>query len=415
MSTNRDKTSKKRVLIVCQHYWPESFRINDICDFLVENDCDIEVLCGIPNYPSGKFFEGYSFFKNRRQIHNGVKIRRALEIPRGSNTNFRIFINYISFPFFSLFHIPRLLTKKYDKIFVFTYSPVMMAIAGIIVGKLRRTEITLYALDLWPENLYSVLKINNRFLRWLVRSISHWHYRQADKILAGSEKMKRQLLGRTSIGDKNIIVLPQACEKIFEKQVHDKKLAARFSKGFNAVFTGNMSPAQSFGTIIAAAQKLKAEGINDINWIIVGDGMSRQSIEQEVKEAGLEEDFHFEGLKPQADIPRYTGIADVLVGGLVKSDMLEATLPAKVTSYIAAGRPMAMYLDGEGRDLINDLAKGGFAGPTEDADVLAENIKKIYDMTPKERDAMGKRARDYHFKHLERNVIYNKLCSFIFD
>lgn len=413
MSANAAK--KPKVLIVCQHFWPESFRINDICDYLVERGCEVEVLCGIPNYPSGKFVDGYSYFKNRRQVHNGVKIRRALEIPRGSNTNFRIFLNYISFPFFSLFHVPRLLTKKYDKIFVFTYSPVMMAVAGIIVGKLRKTEITLYALDLWPENLYSVLKVNNRFLRWLVRSISHWHYRQADKILAGSEKMQQQLLDRTDIDEEKVIVLPQACEKIFEKQVHDKKLAARFNKGFNAVFTGNISPAQSFGTIISAAQKLKTEGVNDINWIIVGDGMSRQLIEEDVKKAGLEKDFHFEGFKPQEDIPRYTGIADVLVGGLIKSDLLEATLPAKVTSYIAAGRPMAMYLDGEGRNLVNDLAKSGFAGPAEDAHALAMNIKKIYKMSGKERDLMGKRARDYHFKHLERKVIYDKLYNFIFN
>lgn len=408
------KVKKQKVLVVCQHFWPESFRVNDICDFLVEKGCEVDVLCGIPNYPSGHFFDGYSYFKNRRQVHNGVNIRRAFELPRGNNTNFRIFLNYISFPIASLFHVPRLLTRKYDKIFVFTYSPIMMGLAGIIVGKIKRTEVILYALDLWPENLFSVLKVKNRFLSWLAKVVSYWHYRNSDKILAGSEKMKQQLIARTS-ADKKIIVLPQACEKIFEKQVHDKKLADRFRKGFNIVFTGNMSPAQSLGTIVAAAKKLKDDGIKDINWIIVGDGMSRASFEQQVKRAGLDKDFYFEGLKPQQDIPRYTGIADALIGGLVKSDMLEATLPAKVTAYIAAGRPMVMYLDGEGRELINNFAKGGYAGPAEDANALANNIKKVYALSDEERAAMGKRARDYHFKYLERNVIYDKLYNFMFD
>ncbi|MGZ6005792.1 MAG: glycosyltransferase family 4 protein, partial [Candidatus Saccharimonadales bacterium] len=181
---------KNKMLVVCQHFWPEAFRINDICDYLLDRNCEIEVLCGIPNYPKGQFFEGYSYFKNRKQIHNGIEVRRALEIPRGSNTNLRIFLNYISFPWASLFHLPRLLTKKYDKIFIYQLSPVMMSIAGIIVGKLKRTETTMYVLDLWPENLFSVLDIKNRFLRALITKISHWHYRHVDKLVVLSEKMK---------------------------------------------------------------------------------------------------------------------------------------------------------------------------------------------------------------------------------
>ena len=74
-----------------------------------------------------------------------------------------------------------------------------------------------------------------------------------------------------------------------------------------------------------------------------------------------------------------------------------------------------MYLDGEARDLINNLSKSGYAGPTEDADALAENIRKVYKLSGKQRDEMGARARAYHFKYLERNVTYNKLYNFIFD
>lgn len=406
---------KDKVLVVCQHFWPESFRVNDICEYLVERDCDVDVLCGLPNYPSGKFVDGYSYFKKRKETHNGVNIRRAFEIPRGSNTNLRIFLNYISFPIASLFHVPRLATRKYDKIFVFTYSPIMMAIAGILVGKIRRAEITLYALDLWPENLFSVLNVRSRLLRRIAEAVSHWHYRQADKILVLSETMRKRLIEVTGIAEDKIIILPQACEKIYEQDIHDKKLASRFKNGFNVVFTGNISPAQSFDTIIEAAKQLKDEGISDINWIIVGDGMSRKWLEDEVKKAGLGQSFYFEGQKPITDIPRYTGIADVLLGALVKSDLLEATIPAKVTSYLASGRPMVLAMDGEARELVNKRAKCGYAGPTKDAQAMAENIKKIYRLSKKERDAMGARGRAYHFKHLERNLILNKLYNFMFD
>ncbi len=403
-----------KVLVVCQHFWPEAFRINDVCDFLVDKGCDIEVLCGLPNYPSGKFPEGYGYFKNRRQTHNGVRVRRAFEIPRGNNTNIRIFLNYVSFPFSSLFHIPRLLTKRFDKIFIYQLSPVIMSIAGIVVGKLKRTETTMYVLDLWPENLYSVLHIKSSFLRAIARSVSHWHYRHVDKLVVLSEKMKAQMLEITGKPKADIIVLPQACEKIYEAEYHDDNLRKRFSEGFNIVYAGNISPAQSFETVIDAAVSLKNKGLQDINWIIVGDGMSRKWLETEVAKAGLQDSFYFEGQKPVEDVPKYTDTADVLIGCLVKSDLLEATIPAKVMSYFASGKPMVLAMDGEVQEMVNKTIQCGFAGPTGDAAALAENIRKVHDMPITERQKMGERSRAYHFAHFERNLILNKLYDFIF-
>lgn len=405
---------KKKVLIVCQHFWPESFRINDISSYLAENDCEIDVLCGIPNYPAGQFFKGYSAFHNRKQRHNGINIKRAFEIPRGSNTNIRIFLNYVSFPIASLFHVPRLLTKKYDKIFIYQLSPVMMSIAGIIVGKLKKTETTMYVLDLWPENLFSVLDIKNSFLRNMITRVSHWHYNKVDKLVVLSEKMKSRLIDVTRISKDRIIVLPQACEKIYETDVLDKKLENKFKDGFNILFAGNISPAQSFETVIEAAKKLKAEGITDINWIIVGDGMSRKWLEGEVRKSQLSERFYFEGQKPIEDIPKYTTVSDLLIGCLVKSELLEATIPAKVMSYLAAGKPMVLAMDGEVQTLINDMTKSGYVGPTGDSDALAENIKKIYFLSSQERKKMGDYGRKYHFEHFERNMILGKLYNFIF-
>jgi colanic acid biosynthesis glycosyl transferase WcaI len=403
----------KKILIVCQHFWPETFRINDISEFLVnEKNCEVEVLCGIPNYPKGTFYDGYSYTKNRKQIHNGVHIRRTFEIPRGNNTNVKIFLNYVSFPIASLFHIPRLLFGKYDKILIYQLSPVMMSIAGIIVGKLKRIETTMYVLDLWPENLFSVIPIKNRVLKRLLTNISHWHYKRVDKVVALSKKMKKRLQEIT--GRDNVTILPQACEKIYEEIMHDTRLRIKYKHGFNVLFTGNISPAQSFETMLDAAQKLRSEGLA-INWIIVGDGMSRKWLEGEVKNRKLSDTFFFEGQHPIESIPKYTDIADVLVGCLVKSELLEATIPAKVLSYIAAGKPIVLAMDGEAQTLINNTIKCGYAGPAGDEDALYKNMKNLYDTSEIERKEMGERARRYHFKHFERNIVLNKLYDFIFD
>lgn len=402
-------------MIIGQHFWPESFRVNDIADFFVEQGSEVDVLCGLPNYPKGEFTEGYGYFGKRHEVHNSIQISRVFEIKRGGNSRHRIFFNYISYPFFSLFHIPKLLFRHYDHIFIYQLSPVMMALPGIILGKLKRIPTTMYVLDLWPENLYSVLPITSKVLRKIASAHSHWYYRNVDQLIALSDRMRDRLAAISGKKPESIAVIPQACEAIYEQKLSDQALRRRFADTFNIVFTGNISPAQSFDTMLDAAELLVQEGFKDIRWIIVGEGMSRKDIEMEVSKRHLNEYFIFEGQKPIDDMPKYADIADVLVGCLVKSDLLEATVPAKVMSYIAMGKPIVLAMDGEVQKLINDTIRCGFTGETGNAQLLAINIQKAYDLTPAEQIRMGEKATGYYYKHFERNLILRRLYGFIFD
>jgi glycosyltransferase involved in cell wall biosynthesis len=287
----------------------------------------------------------------------------------------------------------------------------MMSFAGIVVAKLKRIPSTMYVLDLWPENLYSVLPIRNRFLRWVARAVSHWHYRRVDQLIALSETMKDKLFAITK--NPHIAVIPQAAEKIYEQKASDPKLRKRFADTFNVVFTGNISPAQDPETMVAAAEILYRKGLKDIRWIIVGDGMSRKSMEQSVKDRGLAGIFSLEGQKPIEDMPKYGDIADVLVGCLVKSELLEATIPAKVMSYIAMSKPIVLAMDGEVQDLISYTIKCGYAGAASDATLLSANIQKLYNLGPAKRDAMGDNARKYHKKYFSREVILGGITSLL--
>jgi len=403
----------KRILIVGQHFWPESFRINDIADYFVEQGCEVDVLCGLPNYPKGEFMEGYGYLGKRHELHNKVYIDRVLEIKRGNNSNFRIFLNYVSFPFFSLFHIPKLLVRRYDHVFIYQLSPVMMSVAGIVVGKLKHVPITMYVLDLWPENLYSVIPLKNKVLRTIAEKHSHWYYRKAGKLIALSERMREKLSQVSNKELQEILVLPQACEKIYEQRTHDEALRKRFSKTFNIVFTGNISPAQSFETMTEAARLLKEKGYKDMQWIIVGDGMSRKNVEKQVIKMGLSDIFVFEGQHPIDDMPKYADIADLFVGCLAKSELLESAIPAKVVSYLALEKPIVLAMDGEVQSLINNVVKCGFASAAENASALAANIEIIYSLPASERAKMGERAFEYYTTKLERSVLMKKLYSFI--
>lgn len=410
------KTNRtKRLLIVGQHYWPETFRVTDIAEGLVERGYEVHVLCGIPNYPAGKFFKGYGIFKKRRQEKNGVKIKRVLEIPRGSNSNLMIFLNYMAFPFFALFHIPRLLFTHYDKIVVYQLSPVFMAFPAIILAKLKRVKLFIYVCDFWPHSLFSIIKFKNKFIRKLMTSLSYWHYKKADGLIGVYKGIQERLVSRVGVDKNKTLYIPQAPEKIYETEAHDEHLQKRFKGKFNIVFAGNINPAQSFDTITQAVKLVYEKGHRDFNYIIIGEGMSKKWLVEEVKRLGIESQFTFEGLKPVEEIPKYQTIADSLIVALSKSSFFEYGIPAKINSYMASGKPMLAAINGEGKRLINEYSNCGICVDSGDAAGLAEAIIQMKTMSKKDRLAMGGRGKKYYLKHFEREVALTRFIEFVFN
>lgn len=405
---------KKRILIISQHFWPENFRISDIAAGFAENGIEVDVVCGIPNYPNGIVPKGYGLFKNKKQNFKGVNVYRTWEIVRKGNSNIRIFLNYISYPFFASFKVLGFLGKKYDAVFCYETSPVYMIFPAILYSKLKKVPLTTYVLDLWPENLYSVLKIQNSFLRALVKTTSHWHYKQCDKLIAMSPSLNETLVKITGKDGSKIATIPQYCEKFYEQDIHNPQLEEKYKDVFKIVYAGNISPAQNLEVAADAAVILKKQGINDIKFIIVGDGMSKNDIENYVKEREVCEYFDFLGSKPVTDMPMYHTLADALFAPLAKSDDLGLTIPAKVTSYMAGGKPVLTCIDGEGSFVI-EKANAGLTAPGGDSEKLRENIIRLYNMQVEERAKMGANARRYHFRHHSRDKVLWQLINFIFD
>ena len=93
----------KKILIVSQYFYPENFRVNDIATQLVQRGFDVTVLTGIPNYPSGKFFKGFSIFSTKKEIlYQGVKVIRLPIFARGKN-KISLSLNYLSYSSFSFY------------------------------------------------------------------------------------------------------------------------------------------------------------------------------------------------------------------------------------------------------------------------------------------------------------------------
>ena len=87
-----------KILVVCQYYYPEPFRINDICEELVNRGHKVTVVTGEPNYPDGEIYSGYENHKHSDEVLNGVTVHRCPIIPRKTGTANRL-LNYYSYPF----------------------------------------------------------------------------------------------------------------------------------------------------------------------------------------------------------------------------------------------------------------------------------------------------------------------------
>ncbi len=400
---------KKRILVVTQHFWPENFRINDIVEGFLADGLEVDVLCGLPNYPKGEWFDGYGPNGPFEELYKTAQVFRAKEVPRKGNTSVSIFLNYVSWPLNAAGNLDRL-PGGYDAVFCFNTSPVLMCWPAIRYARRHRIPLTNYVLDIWPENLYSVLPVKNKALRGIAQGVSDWLYKRCDRLIAMSEPLQRRLMQRTGKAADKVAVIPQYCEDFYAEPVRDETLHERFGGRFNLVFTGTFTPAQSLETVIEAVRLARDKGAGDLHLLLVGDGMSRTALQTRVHEAGADGYVTFYGSVPAADIPRFTELADALIVSLSDSPDLGLTVPAKVASYMAAGKPVLASMDGAGFDAVR--AAGGLSSPACDAGALADNLARLCAMDPDERAGMGLRAKEYYLAHYRRAQLLRKLEDF---
>ena len=404
--------SQKKILVVTQHFWPENFRINDIVEGFLQDGIAVDVLCGLPNYPKGEWFPGYSAAGPFEEEWHGARLYRCKEVPRRGNTSVNIFLNYVSWPWYAAHALHRL-PGGYDAVFCFNTSPVLMCWPAIRYAKKHHISFTNYVLDIWPENLYSVLNVKNKALRAIAQGVSDALYKKADRLIAMSEPLQQRLCQRTGMPPQKIAVIPQYCEDFYAVPQPDAALQAQFGGRFNLVFTGTFTPAQSLETVITAVQDARSRGADMLHLLLVGDGMSRAALEAKVKELHAEDAVTFYGSVPATDIPRFTALADALIVCLSDSPDLGLTVPAKVASYMAAGKPVLASMDGAGNAAV--AAAGGLSSPACDAAALADNLLALTRMDAAQRAAMGQSAKEYYLAHYRRGELLRKLEHFILE
>ena len=395
----------KRILICTNHFYPENFRVNDLAFSLAKEGYDVTVLTAIPDYPLGKYFDGYGILKKRYEIVNGVKVVRGFIIPRGSGGGVRLMLNYFSFLISSIFiSLWLALRHHYDGIFVHETSPVMIGIPAVIVKKLRKCPLYFWVLDLWPESLQAAGGINNKRILGLFSSLTKWIYKQSDKILISSKGFEKSILEKGDFKEK-LIYYPNWPDAITDsaEDVHIPQLP----KGFRIMFAGNIGEAQDFEHVMDCARILKEHQL--IHFIIIGDGRKMPWVKEYVDKYQLQETVHLLGRFPGSAMQAFYQKADVMLVSLKDVPIFNLTAPAKIQGYMAAGKYIVAMLNGEGPRIIQEADCGSSvaAGDSEGLAELILHLSKEDCQILSEKGKNGKVFQETYFT-LQRSLVVLK-------
>lgn len=363
----------KRIIVVTQYIFPENFKSNELVFEMAKRGYHVDVLTGIPNYPDGVYFKGYGLFRRRIEKKDGVNFYRCWQSPRGKNASgIGLGLNYITFvisaTLWVLFYF--LWKKKYDAIITHEPSPITQLIPACLLGIIRKIPVYSWIMDIWPDAMKnSVSPQLYKLAGPILTNITEWTYRHSDKLLITSKGFEALLCRNADYHDK-IIYYPNWSVDMSVNKIGF--VAPELPKGFRIMLAGNLGEAQNLDAIGECMKLLKEH--KEVKWIFVGDGSRKKWLNDFIEDNGLNETAFTLGRFPGSAMPAFFKEADAMLvtlrGGLIDLDM---TVPARVQSYMSAGKPI-LGMVGKGTIDIIEEGDCGFAVASGDYEALADVI-----------------------------------------
>ncbi|MBR5502771.1 MAG: glycosyltransferase family 4 protein [Oscillospiraceae bacterium] len=399
-----------KILVVSQYFWPEVFRINDICDGLTQRGHSVDVLTSLPNVPQGKFYEGYGWFRRGPKTHNGVNIERVGVVERSKSNKVMWALNCASFAINSLFHIPKLARRDYDAIFVFNNSPVTVIFPAMVMRWVKKIPNLVFVLDIWPESLYSLLdapRINKNTLFYKISfAVSRWLYKSADTLLISSKGFEQKLkdMGLTA----PMPYFPNYAEPVVREEGFSvsREQFGFADDDFVVGFAGGMGVAQGIDLIVQAANRIREE--QHIKYLFMGDGTEFLKIKKLVEDLDLQDRFVFTGWVAMPQLPAHMQLCDVMMMALKDNEVLNITVPAKLQTYMHERKPVLAFMNGAGAEAVTESGCG-VAVEAENIEQLADTILSLSKTEKAALAQMGENGHHYCSTAFEREQVLDLL------
>jgi len=398
------------VLIASQHFYPENFRINDIAHSLLASGCQVDVLTGKPNYPNGKIYSGYRWFRFELESWRNLDIYRVPIFPRRSGGAFNLILNYLSFILSGIILGPWMLRrKKYDIVFCYATSPFLQVIPALFIAKIKNAKLVVNVQDIWPDSLVATGYIRNKYILKIVEKIVIFLYKKSDLLLTQSNEFQFRI--RKLATDANTRYWPNSVDKSFLNPVVNElpKISILDDDKFNIIFTGNIGEAQAIDVILEMAIILR--DYDRIQILLFGQGGRWSCLRDKIAENNLKNIFLL-GSYPVETMPGIMRKASVLLVTLADKDIFSATIPNKVQAYMASGRPILAAINGEAATVISN-ANSGIVVPAGDSKQLAKAAIKLFNTSREDLNLLGENGQRYYIENFDHDqLIYDLIQMF---
>lgn len=393
----------KHILVISQYFYPEQFRINDMCAEWVKRGYKVTVLTGYPNYPEGKFYDGYGWHKRTRQRWKGVDIIRIPLTARGQGA-VKLALNYFSFVASGF--IWAFTTRiKADYVFTFEVSPMTQALIGVWYSKRRKIPNYLYVQDLWPENVEIVTGIHSPLIIKPIEAMVNHIYKHCDIIFATSPSFVKEIQKRVKNNKNKVKYLPQYAEEFYKPVERKPVPEIPNDDSFKIIFTGNIGKAQGLEILPKTAKLLKSK--ENVKFVIVGDGRDKDNFLKQLADNDVQDMFIMIDRQPPERIPELLAACDAAFISFMPDPLFEKTIPAKLQSYMACGMPIIAAASGETKRIIEE-AECGLCSQIGNEHDLSNNVRKL---TKSDIKGMRVAALKYSKQEFLKGIIMKRLSD----
>lgn len=396
-------------ILFFSHYFPPEVnapatRTYEHCRRWVASGHDVTVVTCVPNCPDGVAFGGY---KNRlrRQVEevDGIRVVRIWTHLAPNAGTIRRIANYVSYQVSAMWAS---LTLPKPDVVIATSPQFFCGWAGVWASRFKRCKFVLEIRDIWPESISAVGAMKKglatRYLEWLEKRM----YRAADHIVAVGTGYRDKILEKTPDKEQQISVVTNGVDADkFVPQPVDQQFLASFGlkDRFVCSYVGTIGMAHGLDVVVRCAQKLKADGNEEVAFLIVGDGAQRESLQRLAEETGVAERVVFTGRLPKEEMPKVIASSDCCLVHLRGSELFGTVIPSKIFETLAMQKPIIMGVKGPAREIVM-AADGGWEMEPDNDNQLADLLRQL-SLNRADVAGRGSQAREYVLKNYNRDKL----------
>lgn len=403
-----ERPMRPRLCILTQYFPPEmgapQARLSELGERLIASGWDVEALTALPNYPTGKVFDGYDPHQPVVEHYKGIRVVRVpLFCSKGGF--FKRLRSYFSFVASAKKHGPKLCEKP-NLLFVES-PPLFIGYAATYLSKRWNCPFVFNVSDLWPESAIRMGVVRPGILTAMAERLELSLYRRSSGVTGQSSEIIESISKRCP-GTKCAVITNGVDANRFGRKHSDDKARAMLGNEPGPIFlyAGLLGLAQGLDQILDLAKLLGPEIPG--RFVLIGEGPHRESLQQRITNESIHR-VKILGPQPRDHIPSLLASADVAVISLGMS--IPGAVPSKIYEAMASALPVLLIADGEARQRIENAQCGVCAKPGDLQEAKRCYLKLVSDVQL--RTELGRKGRIAAETVYARDAIAAKLDAFL--